>query len=67
LENIEKRLNTDANTNVKSLLYGLGEILGMHKDMEHEVFYPWFEKNLKDEDIKILISWMKKISSSTVK
>ena len=35
------------------------EILRKHKEMEQDIFYPWFEKNLNDHEIDQLIKRLK--------
>ena len=35
------------------------EILRMHKEKEQDIFYPWFEKNLKEHEMDQLVKRLK--------
>ena len=58
-ENIKKQIDTDSITKKVNTLSELIEILRIHKEMEQDIFYPWFEKNLNEHEIDQLIKQLK--------
>lgn len=59
IEDIEKQINSTSTPDAANTLSGLIEILQMHKEMEQDIFYPWFEKNLNGHEINQLVERLK--------
>ena len=59
IRNIEKQLNSDSMPDALNTLSALIEILQLHKEMEQDIFYPWFEKNLHEHKMDQMIEIMK--------
>lgn len=55
--NINKHATSEAVD--QSMLMTLLEILNIHREMEQDIFYPWFEENLDEEELNSLIKSLK--------
>jgi len=62
-ENIKTQIETTSTNKKVNTLSELIEILRMHKEMEQDIFYPWFEKNLNGQKRNQLIEQLKNIYS----
>jgi iron-sulfur cluster repair protein YtfE (RIC family) len=59
LKNLIKLYKVGGFPEIKNSLFGMIETLKMHKDMEHDIFYPWFQHHLEQNEINSLIERMK--------
>jgi len=58
-ENIKTQIETTSTNKKVNTLSELIEILRMHKEMEQDIFYPWFEQNLNEYERNQLIEQLK--------
>jgi iron-sulfur cluster repair protein YtfE (RIC family) len=59
LQNLKRLYSTGGFPEIRNSLFAMVETLKMHKEMEQEVFYPWFKKHLNNEQIKQLADRIK--------
>ena len=58
---IEKLISENRFNDIQHLLIGLEEMLTMHRKMETEMFYPWFDESLEDGEKDNVIDKLKEI------
>ena len=58
---IESMIAEDLFNDIQRLLTGLEEMLTMHRKMETDMFYPWFDESLGDGENENVIDKLKEI------
>jgi iron-sulfur cluster repair protein YtfE (RIC family) len=61
IEKIEKLITGKRFDEMKPMIVGLEEMLLMHRKMETDIFYPWFDVSLDIEEKKNVIKKLKEI------
>ena len=60
INKIHANLTTKNYSEITVLALGLNEILSMHRKMENDIFYPWFDDSLDDAArMRVLERWKK--------
>jgi hypothetical protein len=58
---IENMILENQFNDIEPLLIGLEEMLTMHRNMETDMFYPWFDESLGDREKENVIDNLKEI------
>lgn len=58
---IENMLSENRLQDLQSLITGLEEMLTMHRQMETDIFYPWFDEILEDGEKETVVDKLREI------
>ena len=58
---IENMISDKRFNDIQALIVGLEEMLTMHRKMETEMFYPWFDESLESSEKENVIDKLKEI------
>jgi len=59
IDKIEKLLSDKNFSEIQLLVVGLEEMLGMHRNLETDVFYPWFDESLELKERERVLKLLK--------
>ena len=61
IHKIEKLIKTSRYKDLEPVIIGLDEMLTMHKQMEVDIFYPWFNEILSTREVDIIVDDFKEM------